>query len=128
VRRLKMEDKPYKCPKCFSGFKTESGMKCHLGRQHETPAALDAIGKDYEAKLKSFREDIVNLEKRLDQIESEKLKVQMQLVQALEEGVEKTSRITDLDRDIQKMALLIAVRDRLIKEKLGITMPLPSSW
>lgn len=46
-----MFNRPYKCPVCFSVFRTESGMKSHLAHSHETPAALEAQSKAYEAKL-----------------------------------------------------------------------------
>ncbi len=101
-------------------------MKSHLSRQHEMPAALDALGKNYEAKYKSMLEENAVLKKQLEQIKGELVKTRTDLVQALDEGLKKYAEINRLNGEMQKMGLIIAFRDSFIKEKLGITMPLPS--
>lgn len=120
-----MVSRPYKCPLCHAAFRNESGMKWHIAYRHETPAAFDALGKDYESKITNLQEENALLKKKLEQLDGELHKTQITLIQEKAENKEKTAQVLKLNNDIQKMVTMIAVRDSLIKERLNIEMPNP---
>jgi len=120
-----MSDRPYKCPLCHSHFRNESGMKWHVAHRHEVPAALDALGKDYEAKTKSLQEENTQLKQRVDQIERE---LEYTEVASLKEKAAKlaaNAEIEQLNKDLLKMTIALAARDVMIQEKLNIPVKDP---
>ena len=120
-----MSDRPYKCPLCHSHFRNESGMKWHVAHRHELPAALDALGKDYEAKTKSLQEENTQLKQRVDQIERE---LEYTEVASLKEKAAKlaaNAEIEQLNKDLLKMTIALAARDVMIQEKLNIPVKDP---
>lgn len=76
---IRMVDRPYKCPLCHSAFQNESGMKWHVAHRHEVPAALDALGKDYEAKTTSLKEENSQLKQKLGQLQEQLSLIQVTL-------------------------------------------------
>jgi cell division septum initiation protein DivIVA len=120
-----MSDRPYKCPLCHSHFRNESGMKWHVAHRHEVPAALDALGKDYEAKTRSLQEENTQLKQRVDQIERE---LEYTEVASLKEKAAKlaaNAEIEQLNKDLLKMTIALAARDVMIQEKLNIQIKDP---
>ena len=120
-----MVSRPYQCPICHSVFRTESGMKWHLSHKHEIPTALDALGKDYEAKTANLNQKNALLKKKVEQIEMELEQTKMALIREQEKRLEETAQVAKLDKDLQKAILKIAVRDEIIKQRLGIGTPNP---
>lgn len=120
-----MPERPYTCPLCQSAFRNESGMKWHLAHRHEIPTAFDSLGKDYEAKTTSLREENATLKAKVEQLDKELIQNKLNLLQEKGKNVEATAQITRLSEDLQKMALAIVVRDKIIKERLDIELPNP---
>jgi len=120
-----MVSRRYKCPLCHCTFRNESGMQWHLVHRHETPSALEALGKDYEAKVTNLLEENNLLKKKVEQFERELEQAQLILIQEQGEGLKETAEILRLNNDIQKMAMVIVSRDNFIKEKMNIEMPNP---
>jgi peptidoglycan hydrolase CwlO-like protein len=102
-------------------------MKWHLAHRHEIPTAFDALGKDYEAKTTSLQEENAGLKKKMEQLERELAETGIALRQEKEENLKATAQITQLSKDQQIMALAIVVRNRIIKERLNIEVPNPST-
>lgn len=120
-----MVSRPYKCPLCHSVFRNESGMKWHVAHGHEIPAALDALGKEYEAKVANLNEENTMLKKKVEQIERELEQTKMALIREQGKRLEEAAQVAKLDKDLQKVILKIAARDEFIKQRLGIDMPNP---
>jgi len=120
-----MEGRPYQCPICHSGFKTEGGMKCHLGRQHEMPAALDALGKGYDGKVKSLEGENANAKQRLTQIERDLDDSKLTCLKKDVEILQKMVEIDNLRKDFLKAVLGIAARDIVLKKELNTSLPSP---
>lgn len=120
-----MVSRPYKCPLCHSTFRNESGMNWHLSHRHEIPAAIDALGKEYEERIRNLQEENVTLKKKLEQIERELEQTKMALIREQGKRLEEAAQVAKLDGDLQKAILKIAVRDEIIKQRLGIDMPEP---
>jgi len=118
-----MVSRPYKCPLCHSAFKNESGMYWHLAHRHEIPAAIDALGKKYEAKLSALEEETSQLKKQVEQLEWELERNLIELAEEKKAELELYARISELEARFQKAVMIIANRDILIKEKLNIDMP-----
>lgn len=120
-----MVSRPYKCPLCQSVFRNESGMKWHLAHRHEIPAAFDALGKDYEAKAANLLEEKATLKKKLEQLESELQETRVALIREQAEKAEAIAKVVDLNKNLDKAAMALAVRDGIIKQRLNIDMPNP---
>ena len=120
-----MVSRPYKCPLCHSAFRNESGMKWHIAHRHEIPTAFDALGKDYEDKIRNLQEENVTLKKKIEQLERELAQTNVALIREQAEKMEEMAKVMKLNNDIQKMAMGIVVRDHFIKERLNIDMPSP---
>jgi len=120
-----MVSRPYKCPLCHAAFKNESGMNWHLVHRHEIPAALDALGKKYEAKLSGLEEENTQLKKKVEQLEWELERNVIELVHEKKAKLELYAHISELNARLQKAVIVIAGRDSFIKEKLNIDMPDP---
>jgi hypothetical protein len=118
-----MVSRPYKCPLCHSAFRNESGMMWHLAHKHEIPAAQDALGKKYEAKLSAIEEKNSELKKKVEQLMWELEKDEVELVKEKEVKLELYKKISELEAHCQKYLMVIASRDLLIKEKLNMDMP-----
>lgn len=120
-----MVSRPYKCTLCHSAFRSESGMKWHIAYRHEVPAAFDALGKDYEAKVTSLSEENALLKKKIEQLEKDLAQANVALIQEQAERLKEATEVMRLNNDFQKAAIAIAARDHFIKEKLNIDMPNP---
>ena len=120
-----MVSKPSKCPLCHSAFKGESGMKWHLLHGHEIPNAFDALGKEHEAKTKNLLEENASLEKKVQILEFELHQNQIKLIKEQGEKVLESIEVVKLNKDMQKMAMALVIRDSLLKEKLNIELPSP---
>ena len=120
-----MVNRPYKCPLCQSAFKNESGMKWHISHRHEIPAAFDALGKDYEAKISALEKGNTQLKKKVEQLEWELERDEIALIQEKKEKLELHTQISELNTRLQKAIIAIAARDFFIKDKLNIDMPDP---
>ena len=120
-----MVSRPYKCPLCHSTFRNESGMKWHIAHRHEIPTAFDALGKDYETKTTSLLEENALLEKKVKQLEMALEQAKIDLMQERVEKLQEAAEVIKLNNYIQTMAMAIAIRDSIIKERLNIEMPNP---
>ena len=120
-----MVDRPYKCPLCHSAFRNESGMKWHLAHRHEVPAALDALGKDYEAKTASLKEENSQMKQELAQVREELSLNKMALSVEKEEKLEVFKQMQRLKQELGKAIEELVVRDMILKDKLNIEMPNP---
>ena len=121
-----MVSRPYKCPLCHSAFKNESGMKWHLAHRHEIPAAFDALGKEYEAKVSALEKENTQLKKKAEQLEWELERNVIELVEEKKAKLELYAQISELNLKFEKAMTMLAARDALIKAKLNIDMPPPS--
>ena len=120
-----MVSRPYKCPLCHSAFKNESGMKWHLIHRHEIPAAFDALGKEYDAKVSALEQENGQLKKKVEQLEWELERDEIALVQEKKAKLELYAQISELNTKFQKALTMLAARDTLIKAELNIDMPEP---
>ncbi len=120
-----MVSRPYKCPLCHSTFRNESGMKWHIAHRHEIPTAFDALGKDYEAKVTNLQEENALLKKKVEDLEMALGQAKIDLMQERAGKLIKATEVIKLNNYIQTMAMAIAFRDKLIKDKLNIEMPNP---
>jgi len=120
-----MVSRPYKCPLCHAAFRNESGMNWHLAHKHEIPAALDALGKKYGAKLSALEKENSQLNKQVEQLVWELERDEVALVEAKKEKLQLHNQISELNMKLQKAIMMLAARDILIKEKLNIDMPEP---
>jgi hypothetical protein len=100
-------------------------MKWHIAHRHEIPNAFDALGKDYETKTTSLLEENALLKKKVKQLEMALEQAKIDLMQERAERLIKATEVMKLNNDIQTMAMAIAIRDNLIKERLNIEMPNP---
>ena len=120
-----MVSRPYKCPLCHATFRNESGRNWHIAHRHEIPNAFDVLGKNYESKLMTLQEENKLLKKKVEDLERELSQAEIETMKERTEKLEETARVIKLNNDIQKMAMAIAARDIIIKERLGIVMPNP---
>ena len=120
-----MVSRPYKCPLCHSTFRNESGMKWHIAHRHEIPTAFDVLGKDYDAKVTNLQEENALLKKKVEDLEMALGQAKIDLMQERTEKLKEATEVMKLNNDNQTMALAIAIRDKLIKDKLNIEMPNP---
>lgn len=121
-----MVSRPYSCPHCHASFRNESGMYWHLAHRHEIPAAIDALGKEYEAKTTALKEENAQLKKKVEQLTWELEKDEVELVKEKEVKVQLINQISELNFRLQKALLKITARDLFIKEKFGIDVPEPN--
>jgi len=98
-------------------------MNWHLSHRHEIPAALDALGKEYEAKASALEKENSQQKKKVEQLEWELERDVVELVEEKKEKLELHAQISELNSRLQKAILKIAARDLLIKAKLNIDMP-----
>jgi len=103
-------------------------MKWHLAHRHEIPAAFDALGKDYEAKIADLNQENALQRYKLEQLEKELQETQMALMREKAENIVETAKVTELNKNIQKMIIMIAVRDDFIKDRLNIELPNPFKY
>lgn len=120
-----MVSRPYKCPLCQSAFRNESGMKWHISHRHEIPAAFDALGKDYEAKIANLNQENALQKKKVEKLEKQLQETEIALMREKAEKMVETAKVVELNNATQKMIMMITVRDILIKERLNIEMPNP---
>ena len=120
-----MPNRPYDCPLCHSVFRNESGMKWHIAHRHEIPTAFDKLGQDYESKMVSLQEDNIRLKKELDQVKNELGVTNAKLIVETAAKTEAETRVQQLDKDRQALALALVMRDRIIEERLGTHLKSP---
>jgi len=120
-----MVDRPYKCPLCHSAFRNESGMKWHVAHRHEVPAALDALGKDYEAKTASLKEENSQVKQKLDQLQEELSLIKVALSEEKAEKLEAITQKQRLEQERDKTIMALVVRDKILQDKLNIELPNP---
>ena len=120
-----MVDRPYKCPLCHSAFRNESGMKWHVAHRHEVPAALDALGKDYEAKTASLKEKNSQLKQKLDQLQVELSLIKVALSEEKAEKLEALTQRQRLEQERDKTIMALVVRDKILRDQLNIELPNP---
>jgi len=100
-------------------------MKWHLAHRHEVPAALDALGKDYEAKTASLKEENSQMKQELAQVREELSLNKMALSVEKEEKLEVFKQMQRLKQELGKAIEELVVRDMILKDKLNIEMPNP---
>jgi len=120
-----MVSRPFSCPVCHASFRNESGKNWHLAHRHEIPAAIDALGKEYGAKTTALEEENAQLKKKVEQLLWELERDEVELVEEKEEKLQLHKQISELHLQSEKAMMKLAMRDILIKEKLGIDMPEP---
>lgn len=120
-----MISRPFSCPLCHASFRNESGKNWHLAHRHEIPAAIDALGKEYEAKTTALKEENAQLKKKVEQLTWELERNLTELVQEKKEKLQLHKQISELRLQSEKATMKLAMRDILIKEKLGIDMTEP---
>ncbi len=116
-----MVDRPYKCPLCHSAFRNESGMKWHVAHRHEVPAAFDALGKDYEAKTTSLKEENSLLKQKLEELPL----IKVALSEEKAENLEALTQIQKLEQELDKAIMALAMRDTILKDQFNIELPNP---
>jgi len=97
----------------------------HLIHRHEIPDAFDALGKEFEEKIKNSNQKNELLEKRVEMQELELQKIQLDLVKEQYEKALESAEVAKLNKDRQVLAMAVALRDDLIKGKLNIDLPNP---
>ena len=120
-----MVDRPYKCPLCHSAFRNESGMKWHVAHRHEVPAALDALGKDYEAKTTSLKEENSQLKQKLNQLQKELSLIKVALSEEKAAKLEALKQMQRLELERDKTIMALVVRDKILQDQLNIELPNP---
>ena len=95
-------------------------MTWHLAHRHEMPAAVDALGKQYEAKTLSLQEENHKLRKERDQLRAELDEARLSLLEERATNIESNVEITRLRRLLEKTEIALAVRDHILQEKLNI--------
>jgi peptidoglycan hydrolase CwlO-like protein len=83
------------------------------------------LGKDYDTKLTNLRKENELLKEKVDDFERKLSQAEIEITKEQAEKLEETARVIKLNNEIQKMAVAIAVRGIIIKERLGIVMPNP---
>jgi chromosome segregation ATPase len=121
-----MVSRPFSCPLCHASFRNESGRNWHLAHRHEIPAAIDALGKEYEAKLSALEEENAQLKEKVGQLEWDIERNLIELVEEKKAKLELHARISELDDRFQKAVIMIIARNSFIKEKLNVDMPEPT--
>lgn len=120
-----MPNRPYECPLCRSVFRNESGMKWHIAHRHEIPTAFDTLGKDYEIKIVGLEDENTLLKQSLQRVERELIETKLKLSEGVLARANDWAEIRRLQDVINKTAMNLALRDRLIKEKLNIELKNP---
>ena len=120
-----MVSRPYKCPMCHSAFRNESGMQWHVAYRHETPAAFDALGMEYEAKTVSLQGENALLKEKNQELQTKLDQTMANLVQAQANLTEQLADNVRLLGERQQLVMAVALRDHLIKQKLGMQLPSP---
>ena len=122
---ITMVYRPYTCPLCHSAFRNESGMKWHIAHRHEVPAAFDALGKDYEVKTASLKEENSQLKQELEQLREQLLLVQATLSEEKVEKLDAFNQIQRLEQERDKTIMALVVRDKILKDQFNIELPNP---
>lgn len=127
-----MVERPYKCPLCHASFRNESGMMWHVSRRHEAPQALEALGKNYQEKLDELRKDNFRqaqensaLKNKLDETMRKQINSDLRIIKELEQNITLTVRIRKMTDDQGRLAMALVVRDQILQQRLGITLPNP---
>jgi hypothetical protein len=120
-----MVSRPYECPLCQSAFRSESGMKWHLVHRHETPAAFDALAKDYQAKDAKLVEDNGLLKKTADQLEAELDQVKLALLQEQAAASKKDALIIKQQEEMWDLGLACSLQKYILKNRFNTDVPLP---
>ena len=127
-----MIERPYQCTLCHAHFRNESGMMWHISRRHEAPQALEALGKNYEGKLVGLQnENTINskengdLKSKLETTTLELTKARVDMCKEVTRNIKMMQRIQRLHGNISRLLLALVVRDELIKQRLGIILPVP---
>jgi peptidoglycan hydrolase CwlO-like protein len=110
----------HNCP-CSSRQRT----LCSPAPARSIPNAFDVLGKDYDTKLTNLRKENELLKEKVDDFERKLSQAEIEITKEQAEKLEETARVIKLNNEIQKMAVAIAVRGIIIKERLGIVMPNP---
>ncbi|MFC1938167.1 hypothetical protein ACFLWH_00685 [Chloroflexota bacterium] len=100
-------------------------MKWHIAHRHEIPTAFDVLGKDYDVKVTNLREENALLKKKMEDFERKLSQAEIALIKEQAEELKNIAETIKLNSDIKTIAMAIAIRDNLIKEKLNIEMPNP---
>jgi len=100
-------------------------MKWHLAHSHEIPAALDALGKDYEAKNASLKEEISQMKQKLAQLREELSLIKMALSKEKAEKLEAITQKQQLEQERNKTIEALVVRDKILQDELNIELPNP---
>jgi cell division septum initiation protein DivIVA len=100
-------------------------MKWHIAHRHEVPAALDALGKDYEAKTSSLQEENIQLKQRVDQLDRQLADSEVASLKEKAAKLAANAEIEQLNKDLLKMTIKLAARDVMIQEKLNIPVKDP---
>lgn len=120
-----MPDRPHKCPLCHSVFRTESGMKSHLARQHETPAVANALATEYAAKSVGLQEENTQLKQKLHHAEARQMETDLELAQELAARAKDLAQIQHLRNELNEAMMQLWMVHGLVKERLGIALPNP---
>jgi len=127
-----MAERPYKCPVCHGPFRTESGMMSHLSRQHETPQAMEALGKTFEEKRAEDRrgkaeseQEASELKVKLDDMTKKFMLVTADLPGLYEENATLRLQVQNLTKDFNKLFLAFLGREKILRERFGVDLPNP---
>ena len=127
-----MGERPYKCPACYGSFRTESGMMIHLGRQHEAPQALEALGKNYEMKLERQQKEnasqgieISDLKTKLAERDKDLIIANMRNTILNEENIKLMLEMRKMFDERGKLIIGYVARDYVLQERFGVKLPNP---
>ena len=127
-----MNERSYKCNLCHASFRNESGMMWHVSHRHEAPQALEALGKTYDEKLASLQQDnakqaqeIDELKTKLDNTEKKFLNMSLNVIKEQEQNVNFMLQIRNMANNQSKLVFALVLRDQVLKQRLGITLPDP---
>lgn len=113
----------FECPRCMSAFRTESGMKWHLAHKHELPAAMDAIGKNYEVKIEESQTQNDRLKLELEKTKALLQSTQMSL---LSQAAAKNKALLDnqhLVNLVTELMINITALSSLVESRFGVKVP-----
>ena len=127
-----MVERHHKCTLCHALFRTESGMMGHVSRSHEAPQALEALGKTYDGKLDELRkenatqaQEIKDLKTKLEDTRRSLSNTTLLLIKEQEKNVTLMLQIRNMDHDQRRLVIAYVVRDQILKERYGVTLPDP---
>jgi folylpolyglutamate synthase/dihydropteroate synthase len=107
-------------------------MMWHVSHRHEAPQALEALGKTYDEKLASLQQDnakqaqeIDELKTKLDNTEKKFLNMSLNVIKEQEQNVNFMLQIRNMANNQSKLVFALVLRDQVLKQRLGITLPDP---